>query len=423
VNLPPPSSAAKHWDLDPNTVFLNHGSFGACPRTVRAIQRTLQDQLEREPVHFMVERYRSLLDDSRRALADFLHCDWTNLAPIANATTAVATILRHLEDAKLLKPGDELLTNDHEYPACQNILRATAARTGASVITATLPFPCTSPDPIAEAILARVTPRTRLVLISHVTSPSALILPVDTLVPALRAKNILTLVDGAHAPGMVPSLSLRDLNPSFYTANCHKWLCTPKGSAFLYVDPAIQPTFHPLVLSNNAERPIPGRHQFLTEFDFLGTTDQTNFMSIAASIPAMRAIASEHFNVPAADAWPTTMQHNHNLAIEGRDILCRTLNITPPAPASMIGSIATIFLPEHPQPLMDRLRTRPTKYHDALQDTLLARHRIQVPVWSIPGATRRTLRISAQIYNSRAQYEYLADALLQELASEREFGS
>ena len=421
MNLPRPSSAAKHWDLDPNTVFLNHGSFGACPRTVRAIQRDLQDQLEREPVHFMVERYRSLLDDSRRALAEFLHCDWANLAPIANATTAVATILRHLEDTKALKPGDELLTNDHEYPACQNILRATAARTGATVVTATLPFPCENADQIASAILSRVTSRTRLVLMSHVTSPSAIILPADTLVPALRAKNILSLVDGAHAPGMVASLNLQTLNPSFYTANCHKWLCTPKGSAFLYVDPAIQPTFRPLILSNNAERPIPGRSQFLTEFDFLGTTDQTNFMSIAASIPAMRTIASEHFNVPANDAWPAIMRHNHDLALVGRDILCRALNVTPPAPANMIGSIATIFLPEHPLPLMDRLRQRPTKYHDALQDTLLARHRIQVPVWSIPGTTRRTLRISAQIYNARAQYEYLAHALAQELANERSF--
>jgi len=421
VNLPTPSSAAKHWDLDPNTVFLNHGSFGACPRTVRTIQRDLQDQLEREPVHFMVERYRSLLDDSRRALAEFLHCDWTNLAPIANATTAVATILRHLEDTKALTPGDELLTNDHEYPACQNILRATAARTGASVITATLPFPCTSPDEIEHAILSRVTPRTRLVLISHVTSPSAIILPVERLVPALRAKNILTLVDGAHAPGMVPTLNLRELNPSFYTANCHKWLCTPKGSAFLYVDPTIQPTIRPLVLSNNAERPIPSRPQFLTEFDFLGTTDQTAFMSIAASIPAMRTVAAEHFNLPSSDAWPAIMRHNHDLVLDGRDILCRALNVTPPAPAIMIGSIATIFLPEHPLTLMDRLRQRPTKYHDALQDALLARHRIQVPVWSIPGTTRRTLRISAQIYNARAQYEYLADALAEELHRERSF--
>lgn len=422
MKLPTPSSASTHWCLEPTTVFLNHGSFGACPRATRAAQKNLRKQLEAEPVRFFVESYRPLMDEARRALAAFLDCDWSSLAPIPNATHAVATILRHLEDTKSLKPGDEILTNDHEYPACQNILRATAARTGAKVITATLPFPCASAHELESAILSAVTPRTRLALISHVTSPSALILPVGTLVPKLRARNILTLIDGAHAPGMVDSLNLRDLRPDFYTANCHKWLCAPKGSAFLYVDPAHHATFRPLVLSNNAEKPIPGRDHFLTEFDYLGTTDQTAFMSIPASITAMADIARDFLslpaNTPSRAAWSAIMARNHDLAIKARDLLCRALSIEPPAPANILGSIATIILPPHPPALMARLRQRPTNYHDALQDALIHRHHIQVPVWSVEGRPHRTLRISVQLYNSIEQYEYLSAALKEELARE-----
>jgi isopenicillin-N epimerase len=223
---------------------------------------------------------------------------------------------------------------------------------------------------------------------------------------------------------MVPSLDLASLRPTYYTANCHKWLCTPKGSAFLYVDPAHHARFRPLVLSNNAQRPIAGRDQFLTEFDYLGTTDQTAFMSIPASLRVMRDIACEFLALPGTttihDAWAAIMAYNHSLAIQGRNILCNALRVQPPAPDSMIGSIATIILPDQPPDLMARLRQRPTRYHDALQDSLLDRHHIQVPVWSVPDRPLRTLRISAQLYNSLTQYEYLANALLEELAREQD---
>jgi isopenicillin-N epimerase len=391
---------------------------------VKLAQHTLREWMEAEPVRFFIEDYRTLMDDARAAIASFVKCDAGDIAPIANATTAVATVLHNLQAPLALKAGDEILANDHEYPACMNILRDAAGKAGAKVVTATLPFPCPSPQAIVDAIMAKVTPKTRLVLLSHVTSPSAMVLPVETLVPMLRARGIETLVDGAHAPGMIASLDISHLDPTYYTANCHKWLCSPKGSAFLYVskERRARRAFRPLVLSNFAESPIAGRDHFLTEFDYTGTSDQTAFMAIRHSIRAMSEIAAAYFNLQDTKAhWPAIMQHNHDLALRGREVLCKALNVEPPVPDSMIGSVATIILPAHPPQLMARLRQRPTRYHDALQDTLIQRHHIQVPVWSVDGRPLRTLRTSAQLYNSAAQYECLARALVEELERERQF--
>jgi isopenicillin-N epimerase len=407
--LPAPSPLASNWDLDPGTVFLNHGSFGACPRAVMKKQSELRAEMEREPVRFFVERYMGLIDESRRALAAFVHCRAEDLLFVPNATVGVATVLDNL--ATSLKPGDEILADTHEYPACMNNLRRVARRTGAVPVAVDLPFPLASPGEVVETVMRAVTPRTRIALISHVTSPSGLVLPIEQIVPELERRGIATIVDGAHAPGMVAGLNLDRLGASFYTANCHKWICSPKGSALLHVREDRQKDFRPLALSNNAEKPRPGRKQLLTEFDFVGTSDATAWMSIGAAVEAMAAMAQ--------GGWPEVMQRNRALTLRAREHLCRTLGTGPPAPESMIGSIATMWLPEHDEPRRARLAARPSKYHDALQDALLERHRIQVPIWSIPGKTRRLFRISAQLYNSMEQYEYLASSLAEEVERER----
>ena len=405
--LPAPSPLAAHWDLDPSIVFLNHGSFGACPRAVLAAQSRLRAEMEREPVAFFVERLFSLMDTMREALGRFLHCPATDLAPVPNATTGVATVFDNLR----LDPGDEILFTEHEYEACRNSAKRCAARWGASVIVAPIPFPIASPDAAFDAVLTQVTPRTRLAMISHVTSPTGLVLPVERLVPELERRGVRTLIDGAHAPGMVPTLDLSTLRPSYYTANCHKWVCSPKGSAFLYVRPDLQAGFRPLALSNNAERPVPGRPQFLTEFDYVGTQDVTPLLAIPDAIREVAAL------VPGG--WPEVMRRNHDLCLVGRRLLCDAIGMEPPAPESMIGSIATMVLPPHPPEMRQRLAARPTRYHDALQDALIARHRVQVPVWGLAGKPDRFLRISAQLYNSIDQYAHLATALKAELAAER----
>jgi isopenicillin-N epimerase len=405
VTLPEPSPFFAHWGLDPSICFLNHGSFGATPRAVLAAQDRIRGQMESEPVRFFVQEMHGLMDEARRALSEFVHCPWDCIAPMPNATNAVATVMQSLVDAGMLSPGDEILTNEHEYTACQNTLKRTAKRSGAVIKSVALPFPVAHPSEITSAVMSGVSERTRVVMMSHVTSPSGLVMPVAEIVRELNARGIISLIDGAHAPGMVPDLNINQLNPTFYTANCHKWICSPKGSAFLYVQPDLRSIVRPLALSNNAEKPRTGRDLFLTEFDYQGTSDYSAFMAIPAAIRFMGSL------LPGG--WPAVMEHNHNMVIRGRNIICEALSITPPAPDSMIGSISTMILPER----MGTTPQRPTMYHDATQDDILHRYRVQAPLWGIPTSPRRFMRISAQVYNSVEQYEYYAAALC-EMAGE-----
>ncbi len=411
---PAPSEFFGRFLLDPEVVFLNHGSFGALPREVHAARIALTERMEREPVRFIVRDLDPLYDATRAALAPFLRCRPEDLVFVPNVTNAMAIVLANLEAS--LGAGDELLATGHEYPACLNNLQRTASRTGARVVLRALPFPVRSPDEIVEAVMAAVTPRTRFLLLSHVTSPTGLVLPVERIVPELEHRGVACFVDGAHAPGMVESLDLSALNASYYSANCHKWICSPKGSAFLHIRADRQKGFRPLVLSNNAEKPKRGRIHLHTEFDYIGTQDYTANLCIPDALRVMGAM------LPGG--WAEVMRRNRDLCLRARAHLCTSLGVEPPAPESMIGSIATMMLPVEPDAggRGARLAARPSIYHDALQDALIERHAIQVPVWSIPTETppRRLFRISAQIYNSLAQYEYLAQALREELHRERD---
>jgi len=420
--LPKPGPLASNWRLDPRVVFLNHGSFGACPTEVLRAQARLRDALEAEPVRFLVEMRQGLMDDARGSIGHFVDSDPLDIVPVPNATHGVAIAFA----SQTFAAGDEILVSTHEYPACIIGLRHLAARTGAVVVMVDVPFPIRSPQDVVDAYLARVTPRTKAALFSHVTSPTGIILPVRELARELEPRGICCVVDGAHAIGMLPDLNIAAINASFYTANCHKWVCSPKGSAFLWVRPDRQKDCRPLVLSNSAETPRPDRKHLLTEFDYVGTSDPSAFMSIPEAIVTMNAM------VPGG--WPEVMKRNHELALRGRDEICRVLEVEPPAPDSMLGSMATVLLPPHEPNLQRRLSQRPTKYHDALWDELIARHGIQVPIWCTPGwspdapartfAGRaanwgRTVRLSAQLYNSVEQYQYLAHALKSELERER----
>jgi isopenicillin-N epimerase len=400
--LPTPSPLARHWRLDPNVVFLNHGSFGACPIAVLDEQARLRDLMEAEPVRFFVELFDPLMDAARDALARFVRCTSDELAFVPNATTGVATVLAHLESD--LSPGDEILTCAHEYPACLNNLRRTCRRTGAVPVDAPMPWPVRSPEQVVEAVLNAVGARTKAALLSHITSPSGLVLPLERIVPELERRGVRAIVDGAHAVGHL-DLDLHTLGCSYYTANCHKWLCTPKGSAFLFVRADRQVGgFRPLVLSNHAERPRPGRNHLHTEFDYLGTDDYTPAMCVPRAIEVLGEMAG---------GWDRVRAHNRELCLRAREHLCGVLGVEPPAPDSMIGNMATLPLPRA------RRVESAVHYHEALQERLIRNHRIQVPVWSVPpGSENRVFRISAQLYNSAAQYAYLGEALRAELRAE-----
>ncbi len=411
MELPRPSSFARYWMHDPSVVFLNHGSFGGLPREVHHAQIALQERMEAEPVRFFVEDLWPLMDEARGALAAFVHADAACVTPVTNATHGVASVLDSLVDAGYLDAGTEVLTNSHEYPACMNNLRRQSRRSGFDIVSVELPFPVKSEDEIVDALVRGVTPRTRLALVSHVTSPTGLVLPMNRIVRELESRGVRVLVDGAHAPGMVADLDLKAMRPSYYTANCHKWLCTPKGSAFLYVRDDLREEIRPTVLSNNAEKARAGREQFRTEFDYIGTSDPSAFLTIPFGLRFMAGLVE--------GGWAEIMRRNRALTLEARDMLCREIGMTPPAPDSMIGSICTMILPPHDAARHARLMQRPSKQHDALWDALSTKHRIQVPVWGLAGKPARFLRIACQLFNTMEQYEYLARAVKAELEVER----
>jgi isopenicillin-N epimerase len=385
---------SRHWTLDPAIEFLNHGSFGACPSAILDAQQELRARMERQPVLFLSRELEALLDEARGALATFVDADPDDLAFVPNATTGVNTVVRSLTLAR----GDELLTTDHAYNACRNALRA-MERVGVRVVTASVPWPSVTASQVVDAVLGAVTERTRLALIDHVTSPTGLIFPVEALVRALEQRGVDTLVDGAHAPGMLP-LSIRRIGAAYYTGNCHKWLCTPKGSAFLHVRRDRQDRILPLAISHGFNSNRTDRSRFRLLFDWGGTDDPTPFLCIPHAIRFLGSL------LPGG--WPELMKRNRTLALEGRAVLCEALRIPEPAPAEMIGSLAAVPLPDSRGPAPE-----PGSLYDPLQRTLYERHRIEVPVFTFPEHPRRLVRISAQLYNSRGQVELLARALVE----------
>jgi isopenicillin-N epimerase len=389
------------WALDPGIVFLNHGSFGACPAEILRHQAALRAEMEAEPVRFLSRELEGRLDAARATLGAFVGADPEDLAFVTNATGGVNAVLRSLA----FSAGDELLTTDHAYNACRNALDFVAGRAGARVVVAEIPFPLTSADDVVNAVMARVTPRTRLALLDHVTSPTALILPIEPLIAALAARGVEILVDGAHAPGMVP-LDLRTLGATYYSGNCHKWLCAPKGSAFLWVRRDRQSDVRPLTISHGATVVRPDRSRFRVEFDWTGTSDPTAWLTVARSIDYLGSL------LPGG--WPALMARNHALALEARRLLCAAVGTALPCPDAMVGSLASIVLPDGPT--RDIAWRRP----DPIQQRLWDDWAIEVPVISWPAPPRRLVRVSAQLYNTRAHFARLAEALGRELASETE---
>jgi isopenicillin-N epimerase len=391
-----PSHLAKHWTFDPSRVFLNHGSFGACPDFVIKEQRMWQDLMEKEPVQFFEELMPDILAKSRTALGEFLSCDANDLAFVSNATSGVNTILRSLQ----FEQGDEILVPNHAYQACRNTIDFVASRWGAKVVEVAIPFPVDGPQTVIELMKSACSERTKLVMIDTVTSPTGLRMPFEELTEFFEGKDVEVLLDAAHGIGMIP-LNLGKLGASYVTSNCHKWLCAPKGSAFLYVRSDKQSKIQPLTISHGHTFPLGDTTRFRHEFDWTGTQDISGWCAIPAVIEGMSKLMD--------GGWEAIMQHNHDLAIQGRDILCERLGIEQPCPNEMIACISTIQLPGG-IPAREKMHEP-----DPLHHILSEKYNIQVPVWSWPSPEGRYLRISAQLYNSVEQYELLADALVNEL--------
>jgi isopenicillin-N epimerase len=398
-------SSPADWALDPAVLYLNHGSFGACLREILQVQARWRERLEANPTGFLGREIEDLLGWVRSQVGAFVGADGDDLALVANATSGVNTVLRSLE----LRPGDELLTTDHSYNASLNALRFAAERTGAKVVLARVPFPCPGPDAAFDAIMTAVTARTRVAMIDHVTSPTALVLPVERLVPALRARGVDVLVDGAHGPGQVP-LDLGALAPAWYAATTHKWICAPKGTGFLYVRRDRQGSTRPLAISHGANDTRTDRSRFRVEFDWTGTTDPSGFLAVPAAIDGMAAL------MPGG--WTSIRTSNHELAVRARNLIVDVLGATAGAPDSMTGAMASLVLPVEPRPREEAARIR------AAIDAGLRARRIEVPLISWPSPwlidsgdlpadipVGLLVRVSAQLYNNVAQYESLATIL------------
>jgi isopenicillin-N epimerase len=427
-----PAIRPEAWGLDPAVMMLNHGSFGACPRPVLEAQQRLRAELEAEPVLFFERRMQPLLDESRATLAAVVGADPLDLVFVNNATAGVNAVLRSLR----FQPGDELLATDHAYNACRNVLEFVAGRSGARLVVAPIRLPIESPQEIVEAVVSRTSGRTRLALVDHITSATAAAFPVEEIVRQLAVRGIDTLIDGAHAPGMIP-LDIQRIGAAYYTATCHKWLCAPKGAGFLYVRRDRQEGIEPPVISHGFNTPRPGRSRFHTAFDWMGTDDPTPWLCVGeaihflgglldgaspvgrsptASLPVRRSPTPSQAGRSKTPSYEgeqsglaALMRRNHALAVLARRMLCEALPVRPTCPEAMIGSTAAFCLPDDPPEVaVDRALVG---FSHPLHDVLLEQYGIEVPVYYWPSPPRKILRISAQAYNGAAQYARLVEAL------------
>lgn len=382
------------WGLEPEITYLNHAAYGACPAVVLRAQDAFREQMERNPARFFVDELEGLLDGARECLAEFLNAPPEDLALVTNPTHGISTILRSLD----LTPGDELLTTDHAYVSCRNALEYVAERTGARVISARVPYPATSSAEVEEAVLSAATDRTRIALLDHITSPTALIFPIERLVRALEARGIPTLVDGAHAPGQVP-VDLRGLRPAYYVGHCHKWLCAPKGAAFFYARADLQTDLVPLAISVGHRSTRSDRSRFRNQFDWGGTVDPSPFLCLPEALHFLRELSS--------GGMAGLLARNHALACSARALLCDLLGVAPPCPDEMVGSFFTLPLPDAPAATLISLR-----------HLLSFRHRVEVAIPTWPAPPHRLLRIAAHAYNSEEDYARLAEVLPSALREE-----
>lgn len=396
-----------HWALNPDITFLNHGSFGATPKSVLRFQRELQDALERDPIQFLApeRELEPKLDRVRQVVAGLVNADPRDIGFVRSATDGVNSVVRSL---KLVK-DDELVITNHGYNACNNAVKFAAERSEAHVREARIPFPIVCEQDVVDAIEKALTARTRLLIVDHVTSPTGLVLPIREIIALAHSRNVRVLVDGAHAPGMV-DIDLRSLDGDYYTANHHKWLCAPKSSGFLWVRRELQEEVRPTVISHGANRARPNRSRFLTEFDWTGTFDPTPLLCVPAAIDFLSG---------RDPGGLTSLQNsNRELALQARRCLTDSLGIQPPAPIEMIGALVTVVLPsQRVEPIAGGDSTFASE--NTLQQRLFNQHRIEVPIF--PGLDPREnpgqhlLRVSCQVYNDATDYERLAESLASEL--------
>ena len=380
LSAPSPEALREEFLLDSGVAFLNHGSFGACPRPVFERYQAYQRELEGEPVDFLDRRLPELLAPARAELARYVNAPPADLAFVTNATTGVNLAARSLP----LGPGDEILATDLEYGACDLAWEWIARRTGASYVRAPIPLPLASPAALVETLFAHATERTRVLSLSHITSSTALVLPVAEIVARARELGLVTVVDGAHAPAHVP-VDIEALGANFYAGNAHKWLCGPKGAGFLHVRPEFQENVDAAIVSWG----YAAGNGFQERIEMQGTRDPAAWLAVPDAI----AFQKER-------DWDAVRWRCRALTREARTELCEFVGTEALAPEEMLGQMASIRL----------LASAPD-----LRDRLFTNHRIEIPV---AGPNSDLLRISIAAYTTRAEVDLLLTALVRELDAE-----
>lgn len=368
--------------LDPNVIFLNHGSAGATPRPVFESYQRWQLELERQPVDFLGRRANELLRASRSVLADYLGTQADNLAYITNTTVGINIIANSLD----LKPGEEVLSTDQEYGAMDTIWQYHSKKRGFTYINYSIPLPVTSSQELVDQFWSNVTPATRVIYLSHVSSPTAMIFPVDLIVKRARQAGILSVIDGAHAPGQIP-LSLDQLGADFYVGNLHKWLCTPKGSGFIYARPEVQNLIEPLVISWGYHGGVPDASKFVDILEINGTRDIAAFLAVPDAIK----FCNDH-------NWPAVQANCHALAKKTRQEITN------------LSGVPALY-PDSPEwyAQMGTASLSPSIDARSLSNYLYQEHHIEIPV--IGWNDYRLVRFSIQAYNDERDVEILIDAL------------
>lgn len=368
------------FQLDPTIHFLNHGSFGACPKPVFAVYQEWQRELERQPVEFLGRRINGLMEAARAGLAEFVGADADEVVYFPNPTTAINMVARNIR----LEAGDEILTSNHEYGAMDRTWRYVCAKSGARYVHQEIPLPVSSAAEFVERIWEGVTERTKVIFLSHITSPTALILPVEGVIQRAKEAGILTIVDGAHAPGQI-DLDLHKLGADLYTGACHKWLCAPKGAAFLYACHDIQGFLDPLVVSWGYESEQPSPSQFVDYHEWQGTRDMAAFLSVPAAIRFQR----EH-------NWDVMRKACHQLAVWTRVDLNEMTGMDAICPDDWFVQMFAARLPD----ATDLVRLKRRLYDE---------YQIEVPLVEWNG--QKFVRVSVQVYNTAEDLDTLAEAL------------
>lgn len=391
--LPLYSEFEKHWNHNKEIVFLNHGSFGSCPTSILEKQTSLRTQMESELVRFMTVDLENLYWENKTALATFVNCNANDLVLVRNATMGVNTILHSLH----FNEGDEILTHSHAYGACQNTLKYYAEKYKCKLVIADIPFPITNQEDVTEAFLKCVTPKTRLAMVDHITSATGIVFPVEQITKELEAKGVEVLVDGAHAPGMV-HLDINKISASYYTGNCHKWICSPKGSALLHVRKDKQHKISPLQISHYHDLYSGTDKHWSAQFIWPGTEDFTAYLLIKDSIETMGSMMG---------TWDALRKRNRELCLKARKMLSEKAGTPLPAPENMISHLSDIVIDMKAEMPKSFLHNMPLPRKILLED-----YKIQVPVFIFGKAELKYyLRIAVQAYNSWEQYEYLGDCL------------